>query len=69
MSNRKGVFIGAYVPAELKRALKQKAASEHRTLSQQITRILELAMKGSSPAPPALRTEELSLARESASGD
>jgi hypothetical protein len=46
MANRKGVFIGAYVPSELKRALQQRAVSEHRTLSQEITRILEEAVKG-----------------------
>jgi hypothetical protein len=46
MANRKGVFIGAYVPAELKRSLQQRATSEHRTLSQEITRILEEAVKG-----------------------
>ena len=46
MANRKGVFIGAYVPAELKRALQDRATSEHRTLSQEITRILEEAVKG-----------------------
>ena len=40
MVNRKGVFIGAYVPAELKESLKRRAATEHRTLSQEITRIL-----------------------------
>lgn len=46
MANRKGVFIGAYVPSDLKRALQQRAAAEHRTLSQEITRILEEAVKG-----------------------
>ena len=46
MANRKGVFIGAYVPAELKESLRQRAAAEHRTLSQEITRILEEAVKG-----------------------
>lgn len=46
MANRKGVFIGAYVPSELKKALQQRAASEHRTLSQEITRILEEAVRG-----------------------
>jgi hypothetical protein len=46
MANRKGVFIGAYVPSELKRSLQQRAVSEHRTLSQEITRILEEAVKG-----------------------
>ncbi|HEY0079932.1 MAG TPA: Arc family DNA-binding protein [Pyrinomonadaceae bacterium] len=46
MANRKGVFIGAYVPSELKESLRQRAAAEHRTLSQEITRILEEAVKG-----------------------
>jgi hypothetical protein len=46
MANRKGVFIGAYVPNQLKEALQQRARSEHRTLSQEITRILEEAIKG-----------------------
>ncbi|CAN5561969.1 MAG: hypothetical protein ACR2M8_07505 [Pyrinomonadaceae bacterium] len=40
MANRKGVFIGAYVPNELKESLRRRAASEHRTLSQEIIRIL-----------------------------
>lgn len=46
MANRKGVFIGAYVPNQLKEALQLRAKSEHRTLSQEITRILEEAIKG-----------------------
>ncbi len=46
MVNRKGVFIGAYVPAELKESLKRRAATEHRTLSQEITRILVEAVHG-----------------------
>ena len=37
MANRKGVFIGAYVPNELKESLRRRAALEHRTLSQEIT--------------------------------
>ena len=44
--NRKGVFIGAYVPLELKESLRRRAASEHRTLSQEITRILTEAVHG-----------------------
>ena len=36
MANRKGVFIGAYVPHELKESLRRRAAAEHRTLSQEI---------------------------------
>ena len=46
MANRKGVFIGAYVPNQLKEALQQRAKAEHRTLSQEITRILEEAIRG-----------------------
>lgn len=46
MANRKGVFIGAYVPIELKESLQRRAASEHRTLSQEITRILTEAVHG-----------------------
>ncbi len=46
MTNRKGVFIGAYVPNELKESLKRRAATEHRTLSQEITRILVEAVHG-----------------------
>lgn len=42
MTARKGVFIGAYVPQGLKESLQRQARSEHRTLSQQITRILEM---------------------------
>jgi plasmid stability protein len=46
MANRKGVFIGAYVPLELKESLRRRAAVEHRTLSQEITRILTEAVHG-----------------------
>jgi len=46
MANRKGVFIGAYVPTELKDSLQRRAATEHRTLSQEITRILTEAVHG-----------------------
>jgi plasmid stability protein len=46
MANRKGVFIGAYVPNELKESLRRRAVAEHRTLSQEITRILTEAIHG-----------------------
>ena len=46
MANRKGVFIGAYVPNHLKESLRRRAAAEHRTLSQEITRILIEAVHG-----------------------
>ena len=51
MANRKGVFIGAYVPNELKESLKRRAAAEHRTLSQEITRILVEAVHGKGLPP------------------
>ena len=46
MAERKGVFIGAYVPHELKESLQRRAKREHRTLSQEITRILTEAVHG-----------------------
>ena len=54
MVNRKGVFIGAYVPIELKESLRRRAASEHRTLSQEITRILTEAVHGRILPPGAI---------------
>ena len=51
MANRKGVFIGAYVPNELKESLRRRAAAEHRTLSQEITRILTEAIHGRNLPP------------------
>ena len=53
MANRKGVFIGAYVPNHLKESLRRRAAAEHRTLSQEITRILEEAVHGRACQPVA----------------
>ena len=54
MANRKGVFIGAYVPNHLKESLRRRAAAEHRTLSQEITRILEEAVHGRGLPPGAI---------------
>jgi len=54
MANRKGVFIGAYVPVELKESLRRRAAAEHRTLSQEITRILTEAVHGKNLPPGVL---------------
>ena len=51
MVNRKGVFIGAYVPRDLKETLQRRAAAEHRTLSQEITRILTAAVHGRQRPP------------------
>jgi hypothetical protein len=46
MASRKGVFVGAYVPNHLKESLRRRVAAEHRTLSQEITCILEEAVHG-----------------------
>ena len=54
MANRKGVFIGAYVPSDLKESLRRKAAAEHRTLSQEITRILTEAVHGKTLPPGSI---------------
>ena len=54
MVNRKGVFIGAYVPNDLKETLRRRAVAEHRTLSQEITRILTEAVHGKTLPPGAI---------------
>ncbi len=54
MANRKGVFIGAYVPNDLKETLRRRAVAEHRTLSQEITRILTEAVHGKTLPPGAI---------------
>ena len=67
MANRKGVFIGAYVPAELKESLRRRAAAEHRTLSQEITRILTEAVHGRALPPGAIdRRTQTSIPRRRA---
>lgn len=40
MANRKGLFVGFYVPAELKKRLQEVAGEEHRTLSAECTKRL-----------------------------
>ena len=68
MANRKGVFIGAYVPNELKESLRRRAALEHRTLSQEITRILIEAVHGKGLPPGSVdrRTGQVSVPRRRA---
>src|SRR5829696_1806953 len=67
MANRKGVFIGAYVPNELKESLRRRAAAEHRTLSQEITRILVEAVHGKGlPAASVDRRSNQSIPRRRA---
>lgn len=66
-NNRKGVFIGAYVPPELKESLKRRAAGEHRTLSQEITMILLEAINGKAlPAGSVDRREAKTTPRRRA---
>lgn len=60
MANRKGVFIGAYVPNELKESLRRRAAAEHRTLSQEITRILTEAIHGKNLPPGSIDRRAIS---------
>ena len=68
MVNRKGVFIGAYVPTELKESLKRRAAAEHRTLSQEITRILVEAVHGKGlPAGSVDRRDNTTIPRRRSS--
>lgn len=67
MANRKGVFIGAYVPNELKESLRRRAAAEHRTLSQEITRILVEAVHGQGlPAGSVDRRDNTAIPRRRA---
>ncbi len=64
MANRKGVFIGAYVPNHLKESLRRRAAAEHRTLSQEITRILEEAVHGRGLPPGSSRSSDEGVTTE-----
>lgn len=41
MPKRKGVFIGAYVPPDTKKALQQEARGKHKTLSALLIEILD----------------------------
>ena len=52
---RKGVLIGAYVPPEMKEALKRRAQLQHRTLSQELIRILAEALGHPMPGTPDRR--------------
>jgi len=55
---RKGVLIGAYVPPEMKEALKRRAQLQHRTLSQELIRILAEALGHPIPGSPDRRGTE-----------
>jgi hypothetical protein len=52
---RKGVLIGAYVPPEMKEALKRRSQLQHRTLSQELIRILAEALGQPIPGTPDRR--------------
>lgn len=63
MGLRKGVYMGFYAPAELKRVLQERATKEHRSLSQECIHILEAAVKTrrpevAMPARPSVEEEE-----------
>lgn len=51
VTNRKGVFIGAYVNPVLKRDLQLAATAEYRTLSQDVEHRLTLSLYGKSEVP------------------
>lgn len=51
MASGKVVFIGAYVPREVKESLQRRARAEYRTLSQELTRILTEAIYGQDLPP------------------
>jgi hypothetical protein len=55
---RKGVLIGAYVPPEMKEALKRRSQLQHRTLSQELIRILAEALGQPIPGSPDRRGQE-----------
>jgi hypothetical protein len=55
---RKGVLIGAYVPPEMKEALKRRAQLQHRTLSQELIRILAEALGHPMPGTPDRRSAD-----------
>jgi hypothetical protein len=55
---RKGVLIGAYVPPEMKDALKRRAQLQHRTLSQELIRILAEALGHPIPGAADRRGQE-----------
>lgn len=68
MTKRNGVFIGAYIAPELKDELQRRAKAEHRTLSQQITKILSEALRGNGlTLPPIDRRAPTSTPRRRAS--
>ena len=58
-ANRKGVFIGAYIPGELKQSLERRAKAENRTLSQEVTKILAEALHGRGLPPSSPDRREL----------
>jgi len=62
---RKGVLIGAYVPPEMKEALKRRAMLQHRTLSQELIRILAEALGQPVPGTPDRRSDASTPRRRS----
>ena len=60
MGLRKGVYIGFWCPPENKKEMQKIAASQHRTLSQEMNRIVDEIVKArqSSLTTPARQGEE-----------
>lgn len=46
MGYQQGTFLGCYVPDDLKARLRKRAAKAHRSLSQEVIRILTQAVYG-----------------------
>jgi predicted transcriptional regulator len=45
MGLRKGEYVGVWCPPELKKRLREIAEAEHRSLSQEVIRRLELSVR------------------------
>lgn len=54
MEELKEVYIGAYVPRRLKDWLHRRAAAEHRTLSEELTLMLEMSRQSDPHVESAL---------------
>lgn len=51
MGLRKGVYVGFWCPADVKKSLQEIATSEHRSLSQELNRLVEEFVKERRAAP------------------
>jgi hypothetical protein len=59
MGVRKGVYVGFWCPPEVKKSLQEIATSEHRSLSQELNRLVEeFVRKRREPVTTAARQVE-----------